>query len=176
LAVRKDRNRASAQAGIISQLGRGQHSGLRPFYLSCPDASGPISFVRKSRRSVTAWRIQFPFSGERFRGNSRPRRSRVCEPWRRPTVRDSEQFLLGGIQFVGLGRPLLTRPIFRPASIKVMQRTFNPWNRARYPGGPPFFASWCNSSIPGFDPEGLGANPSEAATFGRANFDRSVVK
>ena len=28
---------------------------------------------------------------------------------------------------------------------------------------PPAFASWCNSSMPGFDPEGLGANPSEAA-------------
>ncbi len=28
----------------------------------------------------------------------------------------------------------------RPASIKVMQRTFNPWNRERYPGGPPSFA------------------------------------
>ena len=45
-----------------------------------------------------------------------------------------------------------------------MQRTFNPQNGARYPGGPPLsFASWCNSSIPGFDPVGLGANPSEAA-------------
>jgi hypothetical protein len=27
-----------------------------------------------------------------------------------------------------------------PASIEVMQRTFNPWNRERYPGGPPSFA------------------------------------
>jgi hypothetical protein len=26
-------------------------------------------------------------------------------------------------------------------------------------------ASWCNSSMPGFDPDGLGANPSEAASF-----------
>jgi hypothetical protein len=25
-------------------------------------------------------------------------------------------------------------------------------------------ASWCNSSMPGFDPDGLGANPSEPAT------------
>ena len=31
-------------------------------------------------------------------------------------------------------------------------------------------ALWCNSSMPGFDPDGLGANPSEAANF------RSVVK
>ena len=26
-------------------------------------------------------------------------------------------------------------------------------------------ASWCNSSMPGFDPDGLGANPSEAANY-----------
>ena len=74
-----------------------------------------------------------------------------------------------------------------PASIKVMQRTFNPQNRARYPGGPPafarsfgsasqFIASWCNSSIPGFDPDGLGASPSKAANVGKSSFDRSVVK
>ena len=39
--------------------------------------------------------------------------------------------------------PLVTRHLspFGPASIKVMQRTFNPQNRARYPGGPPFFRS-----------------------------------
>ena len=37
-------------------------------------------------------------------------------------------------------------------------------------------ASWCNSSMPGFDPDGLGANPSEAANVGRSSFDRSVVK
>jgi hypothetical protein len=28
-----------------------------------------------------------------------------------------------------------------------------------------FVASWCNSSMPGFGPDGLGANPSEAASF-----------
>ena len=33
---------------------------------------------------------------------------------------------------------VLPRAPFRPASIKVMQRTFNPLNRERYPGGPPF--------------------------------------
>ena len=33
---------------------------------------------------------------------------------------------------------ILPRAPFRPASIKVMQRTFNPLNRERYPGGPPF--------------------------------------
>ncbi len=76
-----------------------------------------------------------------------------------------------------------------------MQRTFNPQNRARYPGRPPAFAnedgvlkiedgnmciryplpsifhprfnnaSWCNSSISGFDPDGLGATPSEATSL-----------
>ena len=39
-----------------------------------------------------------------------------------------------------------------------------------------FTASWCNSSIPGFDPDGLGANPSEAANVSKSSFDRSVVK
>ena len=57
----------------------------------------------------------------------------------------------------------LSRAPFRPASIKVMQRTFNPLNRERYPGGPPIFASWCNRSMSGFDPVGPGANPGEAA-------------
>ena len=33
-----------------------------------------------------------------------------------------------------------------------------------------FLALWCNSSMTGFDPDGLGANPSEAANF------RLVVK
>ena len=31
-------------------------------------------------------------------------------------------------------------------------------------------------SIPGFDPDGLGANPSEAANVGKSGFDRLVVK
>ena len=37
--------------------------------------------------------------------------------------------------------PVRIRPRapFRPASIKVMQRTFNPLNGERYPGGPPAF-------------------------------------
>ena len=49
------------------------------------------------------------------------------------------------------------RANFGPASIKVMQRTFNPQNRARYPGGPPvsdwiggFMDCWSNgASAPG---------------------------
>src|SRR5450755_3738231 len=35
------------------------------------------------------------------------------------------------------GRAQAPRALIWPASIKVMQRTFNPQNRARYPGGPP---------------------------------------
>lgn len=62
----------------------------------------------------------------------------------------------------------------RPASIKVMQRTFNPLNRERYPGGPPihFTASWCNRSMSGFDPVGPGANPGEAANIDKSSVDR----
>ena len=42
-----------------------------------------ISFVKKSCRGSTGWRLHFEyFSGEWLRGNRRPRRSRVCEPWR----------------------------------------------------------------------------------------------
>ena len=43
-------------------------------------------------------------------------------------------------------------------------------------GSTSYFASWCNSSIPGFDPDGLGANPSEAANVRKSSFDRPVVK
>ena len=51
----------------------------------------------------------------------------------------------------------------RPASIKVMQRTFNPLNRERYPGGPPTFAGSSNSRTSPFEGEDDGANPSPAA-------------
>ena len=37
-------------------------------------------------------------------------------------------------------------------------------------GSTNFVASWCNRSIPGFDPDGPGANPGEAANFGRSSF------
>jgi hypothetical protein len=41
VAMRQHRNRASAQAGFISQLCRGQHSGLRPtFALSSYGSAG----------------------------------------------------------------------------------------------------------------------------------------
>ena len=72
--------------------------------------------------------------------------------------------------------PAASTTSHRAGSIKVMQRTFNPWNRAHYPGGSPAFpteswfgepiiASWCNRSIPGFDPDGPGATPGEAANW-----------
>ena len=75
------RSRVSAQAGFIRPPCPGQHWGLRPFTPPC--SSLWISFVKKSCRGSTGWRLQFAyFSGEWLRGNSRPRRSRVCEPWR----------------------------------------------------------------------------------------------
>ena len=43
-------------------------------------------------------------------------------------------------------------------------------------GSTNFIASWCNRSIPGFDPDGSGANPGEATNFGGSSFDRPVVK
>lgn len=80
VAVRQHRNRASAQAGFISQLCRGQHSGLRPSFASMQQ---PAEFFCKEFLSERH-RLEAPISvsGEWFRGNRRPRRSRVCEPWR----------------------------------------------------------------------------------------------
>ena len=90
----QERNRASAQAGFISQLCRGQHSGLRPF----ASTQQPADFFCKEFLSGQH-RLEDPisvsFSGEWFRGNRRPRRSRVCEPWRCFAVRDSEQLNWG---------------------------------------------------------------------------------
>ena len=74
-------SRASAQVGFISPLSPGQHRRLRPF--SPPCSSLRISFVRNSYRGGTGWRLPVSwFTGEWLSGNSRPRRSRVCEPWR----------------------------------------------------------------------------------------------
>ncbi len=53
VAVRKDRNRASAQAGFISQLCRGQHSGLRPLL---------------RLRLTTVWGSQSKLASEKFFG------------------------------------------------------------------------------------------------------------
>ena len=57
VAIRQHRNRASAQTGFISQLRRGQHSGLRPFLPPC--SSLRIAFVKRSCRSITGWRLQW---------------------------------------------------------------------------------------------------------------------
>ena len=54
---------------------------------------------------------------------------------RQPPRHDVESVVLVAVR--KHQRRILPRAPFRPASIKVMQRTFNPWNRARYPGGPP---------------------------------------
>jgi hypothetical protein len=62
VAVCQHRNRASAQAGFISQLRRGQHSGLRGICMPAttpPRSSLRISFVKNSCRSITGWRLQF---------------------------------------------------------------------------------------------------------------------
>ena len=50
------RNRASAQAGFISQLRRGQHSGIAT--ISPPCSSLRMTFVKSSCRSITGWRLQ----------------------------------------------------------------------------------------------------------------------
>ena len=57
---------------------------------------------------------------------------------------------------------ILPRAPFRPASIKVMQRTFNPLNRERYPGGPPLPGRLISRTSP-FEGERAGANPAPAA-------------
>ena len=137
VAVRKDRSRASAQAGFIRPLCPGQHWGLRP--LTPPCSSLWISFVKKSRRGGTGWRLHF----YRSRGPN----SRDTSPRASPVrVR------------------ILPRAPFRPASIKVMQRTFNPLNRERYPGGPPIAGSSNRRTAP-FEGANAGAIPAPAANF-----------
>ena len=71
----------------------------------------PTSFVRKSCRGSTGGRLHL-----------------LCS--RSPTSRDATS-RASPVQV-----RILPRAPFRPASIKVMQRTFNPLNRERYPGGP----------------------------------------
>jgi len=58
--VRKDRSRASAQAGFIRPPCPGQHWGLRPFPPPC--SSLQVSFVRRPCRGSTGGRLQFPCS------------------------------------------------------------------------------------------------------------------
>ena len=109
----RDRSRTSVQAGVISQPRPGQHRGLRPFLPLCPDASGRISFVKKACRCDSDGRLH-PFCSR--------------SPMQRHDVEsvDSEG-----------ASPAASTNLIRPASIKVMQRTFNPLNGERYPGGPP---------------------------------------
>ena len=94
----EDRSRASAQVGFISPLCPGQHWRLRPF--SPPCSSLRISFVKNSCRSITGWRLH-PFARVAQRRGTTSRTSPVQ------------------VQ-------VLPRAPFWPASIKVMQRTFNP--------------------------------------------------
>ena len=68
VAMRKHRSRASAQAGFISPLCPGQHWRLRPafalratarraIFIPPPCSSLRISFVKKSCRGSTGWRL-----------------------------------------------------------------------------------------------------------------------
>jgi len=115
LQIQNGRSRTSVQAGVISQPSPGQHWGLRP--ISPPCSSLRISFVKKSRRSITVWRLQFRCVVQAFaRGHHRDTTSRAS---------------------VVQGR-ILPRAPFWPASFKVKQRSFKPLNSERYRGGPPF--------------------------------------
>ena len=58
---------------------------------------------------------------------------------------------------------------FRPASIKVMQRSFKPLNRERYPGGPPFAESSNRRTAP-FEGAYVGASPAPAASLRSSSF------
>ena len=92
VAVRKHRSRASAQAGFIRPLRPGQHWGLRPSFALRALAWQAIYaslqqhvdfFCKEIVPGQHRWEAPFEYSsGEWLRGNSRPRRSRVCEPWR----------------------------------------------------------------------------------------------
>ena len=111
VAVRKHRSRTSVQAGVISQPRPGQHRGLRPFLPLC--SSLRISFVKRPCRCNSGGRLQS-----------------FCS--RSPTQRHDVE----NVDSAGASPAASTNSI-RPASIKVMQRTFNPLNGERYPGGPP---------------------------------------
>ena len=95
--------------------------------------------------------------GEWFSEKSRPHRSRVCEPWRCKSSL-AHVFLESKPQQTGT-RLLTGHGEGETPSVSTS-----------------YFASWCNSSIPGFDPDGLGASPGEAASLGKSSFDRPMVK
>ncbi len=109
-----------------------------------PSSSLQIAFVKQSRRINTGWRTHFVRSrSPTAETRRRERRQCWCE-----SCREHQ---------------------FRPASIKVMQRTFNPLNRERYPGGPPFAGSSNRRTAP-FEGANAGAIPAPASNF------RPVVK
>ena len=110
----RDRSRTSVQAGIISQPHPGQHRGLRPFLALC--SSLRISFVKKACWCNSDGRLQSFCSRSPSLG-------------RRPPGGTTSRASIVQVQ-------VLPRAPFRPASIKVMQRTFNPLNGEHYPGGP----------------------------------------
>ena len=87
-----------------------------------PSSSLQIAFVKQSRRSNTGWRTHFV-------------RSRSPSLCRQPPRHDVERSRWWPCASTGCES--CREHQFRPASIKVMQRTFNPLNRERYPGGPP---------------------------------------
>ncbi len=137
------RSRASAQAGFIRPPCPGQHWGLRPCFARRP----PPSFGW--RAILASWQqpagaLCTDAEPEQHRREAPSHRSRspsVCTRPRDTTPRASSlhvQLLPRAPTWCspsgGSASPLW------PASIEVMQRTFNPRNRERYPGGPPSFA------------------------------------
>ena len=80
-SIPQDRSRASAQAGFIRPPCPGQHWGLRP--LSPPCSSLRISFVKKSSRGSTGWRLHFHCSrSPTAETRRRERRQCRCESCR----------------------------------------------------------------------------------------------
>jgi hypothetical protein len=140
---------STGQAGRSSVLTSGPSLG------GCGASPRHSAIVRASlkerRRTYTPHRTRsVPESGLPA---AAPRRRERYHPSREatdglPDARSSA-FSQSGQRPRGFHKPALSRaaletatmsvPVdrFRPASIKVMQRTFNPWNRERYPGGPP---------------------------------------
>jgi hypothetical protein len=83
------RSRASAQAGFIRPLCRGQHWGLRPFPPPCSRLR--ISFVKKSCRGSTGWRLHFSCSrSPTAETRRRERRQCRCESCREHQFQGAE--------------------------------------------------------------------------------------
>ncbi len=94
VAARKHRSRASAQVGFISPLCPGQHWRLRPAFalratarqaisILPPRSSLRISFVKKSCRGSTGWRLhEFSSRSPTAETRRRERRQCRCKPCR----------------------------------------------------------------------------------------------